>query len=365
MFDYLIVGCGFSGCVLAERIASVLNKRVLLIDKRNHVGGNCYDYYDNAGVIIHKYGPHYFRTNMKHVFDYLSDFTDWHYTYYRIKVMVDGRMVPLPINLDTVNELYGYMMSSDELAEFFDKQQTTMLEINNSEDVIISKVGRELYEKIYKAYTIKQWGLEPKDLDPSVCARIPVRTNRDDRYFTDKYQAMPRYGYHKMFERMLNHPNIHIMLQTNHKDIKDEIKCKKLIWTGPIDEFFDYTYGRLPYRSLRFEHETQDVEYYQPVSQINYPFDYDFTRVVEIKHATGQKHHKTTIIREYPMVDGEPYYPIPRPQNEELYQKYKEEANKLKDVYVIGRLAEYKYLNMDQVVDRALRLFEVIKNERT
>lgn len=363
MFDYLIVGCGLSGSVLAERIASILNKKILIIDKRNHLGGNCYDYFNDAGILVHKYGPHYFRTDFKHIFDYLSNFTEWHYTFYRIKVMIDGKLVPLPINLDTVNELYGYSFSSKELKKYFNKRKKLKKEVKNSEDIIISKIGKELYEKIYKAYTIKQWGLEPKDLDASVCARIPVRTNRDDRYFTDKYQAMPKHGYHKMFEKMLNHRNIHIMLQTDYKDIKDEIKFQKLIWTGAIDDFFNYKYGKLPYRSLRFEHETFDIEYYQPVSQINYPHDYDFTRIVEIKHATGQRCYKTTIVKEYPDINGEPYYPIPRPESEAIYHKYKKEVEKLKNIYFIGRLAEYKYLNMDQVVDRALNLFERLRNE--
>lgn len=363
MYPFLIVGCGLAGSILAERIATQLGKKVLILDKRNHVGGNCYDFYNNSGILVHKYGPHYFRTSMKHVFDYLSNFTEWHYVYYRIKVMVDGKCVPLPINLDTVNKLYGYNFSTDELTDFFAKQKATIKKIRNSEDVIVSKIGRGLYEKIYKAYTIKQWDLEPKELDSSVCGRIPVRTSRDDRYFTDKYQAMPKHGYHKMFEKILKHPNIHIMLQTDYKEIKELIQYKKLIWTGPVDEFFDYKYGKLPYRSLRFEHETLDVEYYQPVCQVNYPFDYDFTRIVEIKHVTGQKHCKTTIVREYPTDEGEPYYPIPRPQNTKLYHKYKEEADKLKDVYFIGRLAQYKYLNMDEVIDGALKIFERIKNE--
>ena len=362
-FDFLIAGAGLAGSVLAEQLASQLNKKVLIVEKRNHIGGNCYDYYDDAGILVHKYGPHYFRTDLKHVFDYLTQFTEWHYVYYRIKVMVDGNLVPLPINLDTVNELFGYGFSSEDLKGYFDKQKTEVQTIENSEDVIISKVGKELYEKVYKSYTIKQWGLEPKELDASVCARIPVRTSRDDRYFTDKYQAMPKHGYHKMFERMLDHPNIHVMLQTDFREIKAATEFNELIYTGPIDEFFNCKYGKLPYRSLRFEHETLDTEYNQSVSQVNYPFDYDFTRIVEIKHATGQKHHKTTIVREYPVAEGEPYYPIPRPQNKGLYDKYKEEVDKLDNVYFLGRLAQYKYLNMDQVIDEALKLFERLKSE--
>ncbi len=362
-FDYLIVGAGLAGTVLAEQLASQSNKKVLIIDKRNHIGGNCYDYYDNAGILVHKYGPHWFRTNIKHVFDYLSQFTEWHYVYYRVKVMVDGKLVVLPINLDTVNELYGYQFTSDDLKEYFLEKRAVVKQIRNSEDVILSKVGKELYEKIYKPYTTKQWGLEPKDLDPSVCARIPVRTNRDDRYFTDKYQAMPKNGYHKMFEKMLCHPNIHILLQTKYKELNGSIKFNKLIYTGPIDEYFDYTYGRLPYRSLRFEHETFNIEYYQPVMSVNYPLDYDFTRIVEVKHVTGQRHHKTTIVREYPEAEGEPYYPVPREENHELYKKYEVEASKLENVIFIGRLAQYKYLNMDQVVGEALKLFERMRDE--
>lgn len=359
--DYLIVGSGLAGSVLAECLASQLDKKVIVVEKRPHIGGNSYDYFNENGILVHKYGPHYFRTNNKTVFDYLSQFTDWHYVYYRIKVMVDGRLLPLPINLDTINELYGSRYSSDDLKSFFENQKTAVKEIKNSEDIIISKVGRELYEKIYRDYTVKQWGLEPKDLDASVCGRIPVRTNRDDRYFTDKYQAMPKFGYHKFFEKMLDHPNIKIMLQTDFKEIKDSIKYGALIYTGPIDEFFDCKYGKLPYRSLRFEHETLDKEYYQQVSQVNYPHDYDFTRIVEIKHATGQQHHKTTIVREYPAAEGEPYYPIPMPKNEDMYKRYKAEAERLDNIYFVGRLAEYKYYNMDQVVARAFEVFEDIK----
>lgn len=365
MFDYVIVGCGLSGCVLAHKLANELNKKVLILDKRNHIGGNCYDYFNRAGILVHKYGPHYFRTNMKHVFEYLSTFTEWHYTYYRIKIMVEGRMVPLPINLDTVNELFGLRFNSEELCEYFDKQKCHVGKISNSEDVIISKVGRELYEKIYKPYTTKQWGLDPSYLDSSVCERIPIRTNRDDRYFTDKYQAMPKHGYHRMFQKMLLSPNIKIMLQTEFESIQPELTFRKLIFTGSIDEFFKCKFGTLPYRSLRFEHETLQREFYQPTSQVNYPSDYDFTRIVEIKHATGQIHPHTTIVREYPTSEGIPFYPIPNPGNEELYQKYRLEGEKMNDCCFIGRLAQYRYLNMDQVVDNALTMFEKIKQDES
>ncbi|MBW1709235.1 MAG: UDP-galactopyranose mutase [Deltaproteobacteria bacterium] len=358
MFDFMIIGAGFAGCVLAERIANQLDKKVLIVEKRDHAGGNSYDYYNEDGLLVHKYGPHYFRTNNRQVFNYLSEFTKWYYHQYKILAYVDGQFLPLPINLDTINNLYGLSLSSFELEEFFEKVRTPVDDIKTSEDVVIDKVGRDLYEKFFRGYTRKQWGLDPSELDASVCARIPVRTNRDDRYFNDKYQAMPRYGYTKMFEKMTSHPNIHLLLKTDYKEIIDHISFKKMIYTGPIDEFFDHKFGPLPYRSLRFDFETLDQEYFQPVSQVNYPNDCDFTRIVEIKHATGQKHHKTTIVREYPAEKGDPYYPIPREQNRLLYEKYKQEADKLSDVYFIGRLAYYKYLNMDEVVALALELFE-------
>ena len=360
MFDYLIVGAGFAGCVLAERIANQLGKRALIVEKRDHIGGNSYDFYNADGILVHKYGPHYFRTNNQKVFHYLSRFTEWHYHQYKILTFVDGLLLPLPINLDTVNKLYGLKLSSFELEEFFQTVCVPVKEIKTSEDAIISQVGRELYEKFFKNYTIKQWGLDPSELDASVCARIPIRTNRDGRYFTDKYQAMPKYGYTEMFRKIISHPNIHILLKTDYKEIVDVLPFKKMIYTSPIDEFFEYKFGRLPYRSLRFEFETLHQEFYQPVSQVNYPNDYDFTRIVEIKHATGQEHHKTTIVREYPSDQGDPYYPIPREENRLVYERYKKESGKLKDVYFIGRLADYKYYNMDEVVARTLELFETI-----
>jgi len=358
MFDFLIVGAGLAGCVLAERIASRLDKKVLIVDKRDHIGGNCYDFYNEDGILIHAYGPHYFRTNDGKVFAYLSQFTAWHYHQYKILASVDGQLLPFPINLDTVNRLYGLNLSSLEMETFFKKARQPVKKIRTSEDVIVSQVGRELYEKFFRNYTRKQWGLDPSELDASVCARIPVRTNRDGRYFSDKYQAMPRHGYTEMFRRLIAHPNIHLLLKTGYKEILDLIPFNKMIYTGPIDAFFDYKFGRLPYRSLRFEFETLDQEWYQPVSQVNYPNDYDFTRIVEIKHATGQKHQKTTIAREYPKGEGEPYYPVPKEENHVLYGKYEKEGSRLKGVHFIGRLAHYKYYNMDQIVALALELFE-------
>lgn len=358
MIDYLIVGAGLAGCVLAERLAGQLGKTVLMVDKRDHIGGNCYDYYDEAGILVHRYGPHYFRTDNKKVLDYLSQFTEWHPHSYKILAFVDGRLVPLPINLDTVNMLYGLNLSSFELQEFFEKVREPVAEIKTSRDVVVSQVGQALYEKFFKGYTIKQWGLDPSELEASVCGRIPVRTNRDDRYFNARYQMMPRHGYTRMFTRMLAHPNIHLLLKTDFNDIKDHVPHARLIYTGPIDEFFHYQFGPLPYRSLRFEFETLDQEWFQPVSQVNYPNDYDYTRIVEIKHATGQKHPRTTIVREYPSETGDPFYPVPRSRNQSLYEKYRTEAGRLENVFFIGRLAQYKYLNMDEVVAMALELFE-------
>ncbi len=359
--DILIVGAGLSGLVIAEQ-ASKKGLNVLIVEKRNHIGGNCYDYYNEIGVLVHKYGPHYFRTNKKEIFNYLSQFTEWHYVQYKVKAFVDGRMLSLPINLNTINELYGLKLSSFELRKWFEEMREKIDNPTNSEEMVVSKVGREIYEKFFYGYTTKQWNLDPKELDASVTARIPIRTNRDDRYFTDKYQAMPKYGYTKMFEKMCDHSNIKILLKTDFKEIKNDIKYKKLVYTGPIDEFFDFKFGKLPYRSLRFEHEHYFQEFYQEYSQINYPNEYDFTRVVEIKHVTGQKHPYTTIIREYSASEGEPYYPIPVQKNKKIYNKYKEEAKKFKNVYFIGRLATYRYLNMDQVVEEALKLSKEIIN---
>ncbi len=357
MYNFLIIGAGFAGSVLAERIASQLDQKVLIVDKRNHIGGNAYDYYNEEGILVHKYGPHIFHTNSKEVFDYLSQFTEWREYQHRVLASVDGQLLPIPINLDTINKLYNFNFSSDEMKSYLNQVKVEIEHITNSEEQVISKVGKDLFEKFFKYYTKKQWDLWPSELDASVTARLPIRYNRDNRYFTDKYQVMPKYGYTKMFEKMLDHPNIHIMLNTDFKDVVNEIRYDKLIFTGPIDEYFGYKYGKLPYRSLKFEFETLDLNFYQPVGTVNYPNEYDFTRITEFKHLTGQKHEKTTIVKEYPSSEGDPYYPIPRPQNEKIYQKYKTEADQLKNVFFVGRLGTYKYYNMDQVVAQALTFF--------
>jgi len=361
MYDYLIVGAGFAGSVLAERLAKVANKKVLLIDKRNHIGGNAYDYYDEAGILVHKYGPHIFHTNSKEVFDYLSNFTEWRNYQHRVLAAVDGQLLPIPINLTTINTMYGLNLSSDELNAFFDSRAEKTSTIQTSEDVVVNTVGRELYEKFFKGYTKKQWDLDPSELNASVTARVPTRTNRDDRYFTDTYQSMPLNGYTKMFEKMLANPNIHIMLNTDYKDVINEVSYKKLIFTGPIDEYFDYQFGKLPYRSIEFKFETLDQDRFQETGTVNYPNDYAFTRITEFKYLSGQKHHKTSIVYEYPKAHGDPYYPIPKPDNTALYEKYRELASKLEHTYFVGRLATYKYYNMDQVVAQALATFKKIQ----
>jgi len=360
MFDYLIVGAGFAGSTLAERLASQLNKKVLLIDKRNHIGGNAYDKFDDAGVLIHQYGPHIFHTNAKSVFDYLSQFTKWRQYQHRVLACVDGQMVPIPINLDTINTLYGLKLSSAELEKWFESVAEKRDQIRTSEDVVISKVGKELYEKFFRGYTRKQWGIDPSELDASVTARVPTRTNRDGRYFTDSYQAMPLHGYTRMFENMLSHENIKIMLNTDYHEILEMIPFKKMIFTGPVDEYFDYRYGKLPYRSLRFEFETHNQKQYQVAPVINYPNDYAYTRVTEFKYLTGQESDKTTIVYEYPQDEGDPYYPVPRQENAELYRKYAALAEQTPNVHFAGRLATYKYYNMDQVTAQALTLFNKI-----
>jgi UDP-galactopyranose mutase len=354
VFDYLIVGAGFAGATIAERLAQHAGKRVLVCDKRPHIGGNAYDVCNEHGILIHKYGPHIFHTNSAEVFRYLSRFTEWRPYQHRVRASVDGQLVPIPINLDTINQLYGTHFTSMELEQYFASVAEPRTTLQTSEDVIVNRVGRELYEKFFRNYTRKQWGLDPSQLDASVTARVPVRTNRDDRYFTDTYQAMPRFGYTRMFERMLDHPKIHVLLNSDYRTVRSLIPHQHLIYSGPVDEYFDYCYGKLPYRSLRFEWETRDVERAQPAPVVNYPNDHLYTRVTEFKYLSGQEHAKTTLVYEYPTDQGDPYYPVPTAENAALYAKYKALAESTRDVQFLGRLGTYKYYNMDQVVAQAL-----------
>ena len=361
MFDWLIVGAGFAGSVLAERIATQRGESVLIMDRRSHIGGNAYDCYDDAGILVHRYGPHIFHTNAQSIVEYLSQFTGWRPYEHRVLSAVDGKLLPIPINLDTINQLYDLNLTSEQLEAFFASKREVVDELRTSEDVVVSTIGRELYEKFFRGYTRKQWGVDPSELSKSVTARVPTRTNQDDRYFGDSFQCMPAHGYTRMFERMLGHPKIKILLQTDYREVRHLISHRRLIYTGPVDEFFDWKLGRLPYRSLGFKHVTLDCEQFQPVAVINYPQTEDYTRITEYKHLTGQLHNRTSLSYEYPTDEGDPYYPVPRPENEALYKRYQALAATRPDVWFVGRLATYRYYNMDQVVGQALATFDKIQ----
>ena len=357
MYDFLIVGAGFAGAVVAERMARGLGKRVLLVDRRTHIGGNAYDHYNEHGILIHKYGPHIFHTNSEDIFGYLSQFTEWRSYEHRVLASVDGQLVPIPVNLDTVNRLYRLNLSSSgEMEAFLESRAEKLPSIRTSEDAVIARVGKDLYRKLFRNYTRKQWGLDPSQLDAQVTSRIPVRMNRDDRYFTDTYQAMPQRGYTHMFENMVDHPLIDIELGVDYQDIAGRIPYREMVYSGPIDAFFDYRHGKLPYRSLEFRHETINQDRLLPVAVVNYPNDHEYTRVTEFKYLTGQQHSKTSVVYEHPKAEGDPYYPVPRPENAALYKKYESLAQKTDNVHFVGRLATYKYYNMDQVVAQALTL---------
>lgn len=356
MFDYLVVGAGFAGSVVAEQMARTCGKKVLVVDRRPHVGGNAYDHLDASGVLIHKYGPHIFHTNSAEVFNYLSRFTKWRKYEHRVLASVTGKLVPVPINLDTVNLLYDLNLSEADMEGFFRSRAEHVESIRTSEDVVVSRVGRDLYEKMFQGYTRKQWGLDPSQLDAQVTARIPVRTNCDDRYFTDIHQAMPLSGFTHMFENMLDHPRITVELGVDYREILKKVSFREMIYTGPVDEFFLYRYGKLPYRSLEFRHETVDKRQFQPVAVVNYPNEQAYTRITEFKHLTGQTHAKTSVVYEFPRSEGDPYYPVPRPENAALYRKYEALAQAAPNVHFVGRLATYKYYNMDQVVAQSLTL---------
>ena len=362
-YDFLVVGAGFAGAVVAERLASD-GSRVLVVEKRPHVAGNAYDYYNDAGILIHRYGPHIFHTNSDEVFEYLSRFTDWRPYEHRVLASVDGQLVPIPINLTTINRLYGLDLTPEQCEAFLASRAEPRAEIRTSEDVVVSRVGRELYEKFFRGYTRKQWGLDPSELDATVAGRIPTRTDTDDRYFTDKHQAMPAEGYTAMFERMLAHPNITLLLGVDYRAAAQSVEYAEVVFTGPVDEYFDYRFGRLPYRSLDFRFETFDSPRCQPVGTVNFPNEHDYTRTTEFKHLTGQQHPQTTLCYEYPRAEGDPYYPVPRPENAELYRRYERLAEALPTVHFVGRLATYKYYNMDQVVAQALALHRRLRAGR-
>lgn len=360
-FDYLIVGGGFAGCVLAERLATQLDRRVLVVDRRDHIGGNAYDMLDAAGVRVHRYGPHIFHTNSRKVFDYLSRFTAWRPYQHRVLAEVDGRQVPIPINLTTLNTLYGLNLDSSGAEAFLAARACPSARMETSRDVVIGQVGKELYRKFFEGYTRKQWGIDASELDKSVASRVPTRTDTDDRYFQDTYQYMPEEGYTRMFERLIDHPNISFLPRTDYREVRNAVAFDHLIYSGPIDEYFDYCYGKLPYRSLRFEHSSHDCERFQAAAVVNYPsLDVPFTRITEYKYLTGQSHPRTSITREFPTDEGDPYYPIPRPENALLYRRYEALAEQTPQVTFTGRLGTYRYYNMDQVVAQSLALFDRI-----
>lgn len=354
MKGILVVGSGFAGCTTSRELADA-GHRVHIIDRRYHIAGNAYDELDEQGILVHRYGPHIFHTNSERVWDFLSRFTEWRPYEHRVRGVVEDQFYPFPINRDTLNQLYNLNLDEAGAAAFFEQVREPREPVRTSEDVVLNAVGRDLYEKFFLNYTRKQWGLEPSELKAGVAARIPVRTNTDDRYFTDRFQAMPLHGYTRMFERMLDHPNITVELGVDFADIRGREQWEHIVYTGPVDAYFDYCFGRLPYRSLSFEHEhLADAEQYQTVGTVNYPNDHAYTRITEFKHLTGQQHTGTSIVREYPQADGDPYYPVPSDANEVLYKRYAALADAEEGVTFVGRLAQYRYYNMDQVVAAAL-----------
>jgi len=366
--DILIIGAGISGSVLAERYASI-GKKVLIIEKRNHIAGNCYDYIDENGILVSKYGAHLFHTNEESVWKYVNKFSDWYPWEHKVVARVDDKTVPIPVNITTVNQLFGSSITSEEeMKNWLESNRTPIEKPSNGEEAVLNRVGPVLYEKMFKHYTKKQWDKYPAELDASVLDRIPVRTNYDDRYFSDSFQALPTGGYTQLFENILDHPNIEVLLETDYFDVKDQYKgYEKLFYTGPVDRFFEFKHSmldKLEYRSINFVSETVNAEFFQENSVVNYPgTEVDFTRIIEYKHFGNQKSDKTTVVREYTVDEGEPYYPVPNPKNQEIYSRYKQEADKLIDIHFVGRLANYKYFNMDQAFKNALDLFEELEKD--
>ncbi|MDF5722506.1 MAG: UDP-galactopyranose mutase [Rhizonema sp. PD37] len=365
--DWLIVGAGYSGCVLAERIATQTQQRVLIVERRDHIGGNAYDFYNEHGILVHKYGPHIFHTKSKKVWDYLSQFTEWRHYYHQVLGVLEGKKVPIPFNLNSLYTLfpprYAEKLEEQLLEHFGFGVKVPILKLRESASGDLEFLANYIYENVFLRYTMKQWELKPEELDRGVTGRVPVYISRDNRYFQDPYQAMPKHGYTEMFRRMLAHPNIMVLLNADYREVINDIKFNRMIYTGPIDTFFDYMYGELPYRSIRFQFDTLDREYYQEVGTVNYPNDYDITRITEQKYLSGQTSPKTTLVMEYPQAyvpgKNDPYYPIPREENRDRYDFYLKEVEKLNGTVIFaGRLAEYKYYDMDQAALRALSLFE-------
>jgi len=364
--DLLICGAGPVGCVIAERAANVLGWKVLLIDRRSHLAGNCYDAPHANGVLIHRYGPHYFRTRSRGLLRYLSRFADWVPAHYEVKSLVRGQLFPFPINLTTLEQFFGRRLDSVQAQQLLDQLREPVRVPTNSEQLVCSRVGRELYEAFYAGYTRKQWGREPAELAAEVCGRIPVRLNRDVRYVDHPYQVMPRGGFTELFSRMIRHRRIRLLLNCDYAEVRSLIRPRQAtVYSGPIDSYFSHCYGRLPYRSLKFEFVPYQQEWVQPCVQINYPSgELPYTRSVEIKHVTGQRHPHTVVSFETPASEGEPFYPVPSPAGRELYERYRvlaEQETQQHRVYFCGRLAQYRYFNTDEVILEALECFHRIQ----
>jgi UDP-galactopyranose mutase len=366
-FDLLIVGAGPVGCVVAEVAARELGWSVQMIDKRSHLAGNCYDSNHSSGVFIHNYGPHYFRTSNESLFTYLSRFTEWIPGNYFVKSFAKGQYFSFPINLNTLEQFYGRPLTPESAEELLAQVRIPNDSPKNSEEFVLSRVGRELYETFYLGYTQKQWSRHPRELDASVCGRIPIRFNRDERYVNEKHQVMPKEGYTRLFETMIDHPRISVRLKTDYRHARHEMKPKRAtVYCGPIDEYFDHRLGRLPWRSLRFEWREYAERFKQPCVQINYPNDFDYTRSVEIKHVTGQDIPHTILSYEYAQDMGDPYYPVPSAEARKLFHEYQalaEQETAVHNVYFAGRLAQYVYMNMDQAMETGLATVERLKKD--
>ena len=379
MFDVVIIGAGLSGAVLAERFAQI-DKKVLLVERRRHVAGNCFDEVDDNGILIHRYGPHLFHTNFADVWEYLSRFTDWNVYHHKVKAMIDGQTVPIPFNFNTMHEVFPRSLAdrleSALLKNFAYGQKVPILELKKSDDADLQFLADYVYEKIFLHYTTKQWGTSPENIEGAVTARVPIFVGRDDRYFNDRFQAVPRRGYTKLVENILNHKNIKLMLNTDCHEILNlrgngvylfgQKFIGTVIYTGQLDELFNYKFGVLPYRSVKMKFESVDAESYQSAATVNYPNNYDFTRITEFKKIHPSNSRRTTILREYPQAyvkgENEPYYPVFNDAAKFAYAQYADELQLFPQIKAVGRLAEYKYYDMDDIVKRALDVFAELNN---
>lgn len=351
----IIVGAGIAGISLARRLAEEKNERIMIIEKQKNIGGFAYDYRNRDGILIHKFGPHIFRTDSLKVYQFLSRFTKWFDYQHKVLANVEGSFYPMPINLDTVNKYMGTNYTSENVLQFFKEIKTNPVNIENVKDAVESQIGETFYKAFFENYTKKQWGEAAENLPASVIARIPIRSNRDDRYFTSCYQGIPKEGYTAMLEKMLDHPNISIMLNTDYETVKNEIIADKVYYSGSIDEYYNYCFGKLPYRCVYFEIEELDVEYFQPVAVVNYPNNYDYTRITEFKYFNGNRSKRTVIAKEYSSDSGNRSYPIPIMKNKDLYNRYYN-LNDNNQVTFIGRLGTYCYLSMDQIIENILNI---------